>query len=153
VAKRWTPGKKSSSLTPPGFNPRAPIRGAWSYQDRHPTRYRWAKHVRPMVHKLYREMGGPDVIHCNTYVDHPEGYHRTLTSVDVWGPDGRNDPIGFDRGQRAFNLIWNDPGDPLIDWIIWRRTIRIRAEGFVARPFGDEPFEWHDDHVHVTFLK
>ena len=112
MAKAWTPGNKSASLVPPGFNPRPPIPGAPSYQDRHPTLYRWAKHVKPMIHKLYREMGGPSQIHVNTYLDHPEGFHRTLTSLDVWGGGGRNDPIGHAKGQRAFNLIWNDPGLP-----------------------------------------
>jgi hypothetical protein len=109
--------------------------------------------VKPMIHKLYREMGGPSQIHVNTYLDHPEGFHRTLTSLDVWGGDGRNDPIGHAKGQRAFNLIWNDPGLPLIDWIIWERRIRIRSEGFAPKPFGSTEFEFHDDHVHVTFLK
>jgi hypothetical protein len=153
MAKAWTPGNNSASLVPPGFNPRPPIPGADRYQARHPTRYRWAKHVKPMIHKLYREMGGPSQIHVNTYLDHPEGFHRTLTSLDVWGGGGRNDPIGHAKGQRAFNLIWNDPGLPLIDWIIWERRIRIRSERFVPKPFGNTEFEFHDDHVHVTFLK
>jgi hypothetical protein len=109
--------------------------------------------VKPMIHKLYREMGGPSQIHVNTYLDHPEDFHRTLTSLDVWGGGGRNDPIGHAKGQRAFNLIWNDPGLPLIDWIIWERRIRIRSERFVPKPFGNTEFEFHDDHVHVTFLK
>jgi hypothetical protein len=98
-------------------------------------------------------MGGPDEIHVNTYLDHPEGYHRTLDSLDVWGPAGRNAPVGFEKGQRAFDIIWNDPGLPLIEWIIWRRRIYVRAEGFVPRPFGSNPFEFHDDHVHVTFVR
>ena len=96
-------------------------------------------------------MGGPDEIHINTYVDHPEGYHRTLTSFDVWGPKGRNDPIGFAKGQRVFNIVWNDPGEPWIDWAIWNRKIYERPN-FVPRPFGSNSFEWHEDHNHFTFL-
>jgi hypothetical protein len=40
---------------------------------------------------------GPNEIHINTYLDHPEGFHRTLTSFDVWVPRGRGFPIGFDK--------------------------------------------------------
>jgi hypothetical protein len=121
--------------------------------ERHPTRYRWRRHVKPLIRKLYREMGGPDEIHINTYLDHPEGFHRTLTSFNVWGPAGRGDPIGFEKGERVRIIAFNDPGPPIIEWAIWQRTIRRRSEDYEPQPFGNEPFEFHEDHLHFTFLR
>ena len=149
----WTPGG-NDSLAPPGFRPKAPSKG--NFVQRHPTRYRWSRHVKPLIRKLYREMGGPDEIHINTYVNHPEGFHRTLTSFDVWGPGGRGDPIGFAKGERVRKLVFrlnNDPGLPTIEWAIWQRKIRRRSQNYEPRPFGDEPFEFHEDHLHFTFLR
>ena len=151
----WTPGGHDS-LVPPGFNPKAPIPNSHDYVKRHPTRYRWRKHVKPLIRKLYREMGGPDEIHINTYLDHPEGDHRTLTSFDVWGPRGRGFTIGREKGERVRKLVFrlnNDPGLPTIEWAIWQRTIRRRSQNYDPRPFGDEPFEFHNDHLHFTFLR
>jgi hypothetical protein len=150
----WTPGG-NDSLSPPGFTPKAPQRTG-NFVQRHPTRYRWSRHVKPMIRKLYREMGGPDEIHINTYVDHPEGDHRTLTSFDVWGPGGRGDPIGKAKGDRVRKKVFqfhNDPGMPTIEWAIWDHKIRRRRQKYRPVDFGDTKFEFHEDHVHVTFLK
>jgi hypothetical protein len=148
----WTPGG-NDSLVPPGFNPRAPIRNSPNYVDRHPTRYRWRKHVKPLIRKLYREMGGPDEIHINTYLDHPEGFHRTLTSFDVWGPRGRGFAIGFEKGERVRKIVFNDPGLPIIEWAIWQRQRFGIENDYKPRPFGDDKFTFHDDHLHFTFLR
>jgi hypothetical protein len=148
----WTPGGHDS-LVPPGFRPRAPIPTSPNYVERHPTRYRWRRHVKPLIRKLYREMGSPDEIHINAYLDHPEGCHRTLTSFDVWAPRGRGFDIGFDKGERVRKIVFNDPGLPIIEWAIWQRTIRRRSQNYEPRPFGDEPFEFHNDHLHFTFLR
>jgi GH25 family lysozyme M1 (1,4-beta-N-acetylmuramidase) len=153
----WHPGH-GDSLTPPGFKPKRRVIGSPNYVLDHPTRYRWQRHIEPLIRRLYRELGGPPEIHINTYVFHPPydppditRRHDTL-SFDVWGSGGRGRPIGASRGQTAFDLIWNDPGLPWIDWIIWNRTIRWRGDGFTPRPFGEGPFSWHEDHVHCTFL-
>jgi hypothetical protein len=71
---------------------------------------------------------GPNEIHINTYLDHPEGFHRTLTSFDVWGPRGRGFPIGFDKGERVSKIVFNDPGLSIIEWAIWQRKIRRRSQ-------------------------
>jgi hypothetical protein len=147
----WTPGG-NDSLAPPGFRPKAPIRNSRNFVERHPTRYRWRTHVKPLIRKLYREMGGPDEIHINTYLDHPEGLHRTLTSFDVWGPGGRGVPIGKAKGQRVFKIAFDDPGLPIIEWAIWQREIFSRENDYKPRPFGNNEFDFHDDHVHFTFL-
>jgi hypothetical protein len=140
-------------LVPPGFRRRAPIPNSLNYVERHPTRYRWRRHVKPLIRKLYREMGGPDEIHINTYLDHPKGLHRTLTSFDVWGPRGRGFAIGFDKGERVRKIVFNDPSLPIIEWAIWQRKIRRRSQNYEPRPFGDNKFEFHNDHLHFTFLR
>jgi hypothetical protein len=148
----WTPGGHDS-LVPPGFRPRDPIPDSEDYVLRHPTRYRWRKHVKPLIRKLYGQMGGPDEIHINTYLDHPEGLHRTLTSFDVWGPGGRGvEPIGRDKGQRVFRIAFDDPGLPIIEWAIWRRQVFRIENNYEPRPFGEDAFTFHDDHLHFTFL-
>jgi hypothetical protein len=150
----WTPGG-NDSLVPPGFNAKAPQRTG-SFVERHPTRYRWSRHVKPMIRKLYREMGGPDEIHINTYVDHPQNFSRTLTSFDVWGPGGRGDRIGKAKGDRVRRLVFqfhNDPGMPTIEWAIWQRQRFGIENDYKPRDFGDTPFEFHEDHVHCTFLR
>lgn len=155
----WQPGRPGEPLYPPGFEPKRRIIGSPIYMRNHPTRYRWNNHVEPLIRKIYLQMGGPEVVHINTYVWHPPfdpgiiDFRYDRLSFDTWGGGGRNDPIGQHKGQKVFDLIWNDPGEPYIDWIIWRRTIRIRHEGFRARPFGTDPFSWHDDHPHVTMLR
>lgn len=104
-----------------------------------------------VVRRLYAKFG--NAIHVNTYVEHPEGeWARDTISLDAWGPRGRNDPIGFELGQRVFDFLYHDPAPPDIDWIIWRRQIRVRSEGYVPRPWGTNPFEYHDDHPHVSYL-
>src|SRR5918994_3721095 len=150
----WTPGG-NDSLVPPGFTPKTPQRTG-SFVERHPTRYRWSRHVKPLIRKLYREMGGPDEIHINTYLDHPQGDHRTLTSLDVWGPGGRGDRIGKAKGDRVRRLVFqfhNDPGMPTIEWAIWQRQRFGIENDYKPRDFGEEPFEFHEDHVHCTFLR
>jgi hypothetical protein len=152
MGKLWTPQRPRHSLKPPGFRPLKPVLSSPIYQQRHPTRYRWRKPIIPLIRTLYRRLGTAN-IHVLTYLDHPEGFHRTLTSLDVWGGGGRNWPVGHSFGQAAFDLIWNYSGPPYIDWAIWERRIYIRAEGFVPRPFGTDPFTWHDDHDHETFME
>ncbi|HEX6709759.1 MAG TPA: glycoside hydrolase family 25 protein [Rubrobacter sp.] len=134
-------------LVPPGFVPLAVQPNSPNYQARHPTRYQWRDDVEDQIRRIYDVF--PNV-HINTYVDHPEGFRRDRDSFDVWGPGGRNDPIGFDRGQRVFEFVFNDPNPPLIEWCIWRRAIWTRASG-QFEPFGTNPFTFHDDHSHWTF--
>jgi hypothetical protein len=153
----WHPGH-GDSLDPPGFVRQRRVIGSPNYVLDHPTRYGWLNHIDPLIRHLYREMGGPPGIHVNSYVWHPPYNPPAITrrydrlSFDVWGGGGRGDPVGFEKGQWAFDLIWNYPGQPYINWVIWRRQIRSRRFDFVPGPWGSNPLEWHDDHVHVTFL-
>jgi hypothetical protein len=111
-------------LVPRGFVA-LPVRPG-NYQQRHPTRYQWREGVEAQIRRIYAMF--PNV-HINTYIDHPEGFGRDTDSFDVWGPGGRNDPIGFDLGQRVFDFVFNDPNPPLIEWCIWRRGMWTRASG------------------------
>jgi GH25 family lysozyme M1 (1,4-beta-N-acetylmuramidase) len=134
-------------LIPPGFRPLRVRAG--NYQDRHPTRYQWRDDVEAQIRRIYARFPS---VHINTYVDHPEGLGRDKDSFDVWGPGGRNDPIGFDLGQRVFDFVFTDPNPPLIEWCIWRRAIwERRTKEF--EPFGNNPFTFHDDHCHFTFVR
>jgi GH25 family lysozyme M1 (1,4-beta-N-acetylmuramidase) len=140
-------------LVPPGFV-RLPVQlNSPIYQDRHPTRYEWREDVEEQIRRIYARF--PNV-HINTYVDHPESFGRDRDSFDVWGPGGRNDPIdrriGSDLGQRVFEFVFNDPNPPLIEWCIWRRAMWTRASG-IFQPFGVDPFTFHDDHCHFTFMR
>jgi GH25 family lysozyme M1 (1,4-beta-N-acetylmuramidase) len=132
-------------LVPRGFVA-LPVRPG-NYQQRHPTRYQWREGVEAQIRRIYAMF--PNV-HINTYIDHPEGFGRDTDSFDVWGPGGRNDPIGFDLGQRVFDFVFNDPNPPLIEWCIWRRGMWTRASG-ITQPFGVDPITFHDDHCHFTF--
>lgn len=127
-----------------------PVPDSSYYQQRHPTRYTW----RPDVEAWARWLVDNYDVWCNTYYDHPEGYWRTKDSIDIWGSGGRNDPIHRDVGEDVFSVLWNDPGLPNIDWIIWQRVIYGGWNYWHGEPFGDgTAFTNHEDHIHVTYRK
>lgn len=163
----WHPGA-GDPLRPPEFGtpahpgPLRPIPNSLSYQERHPTRYQWRDDIADYIREIYRRFGGEGrrpSIHINTYVCHPEHPNpsiacRDTVSYDIWGEEGRNDPIGLDRGQKIFRFLFDDPGEPFIAWIIWNRRIWIRGDpgvdGTGFSPFGFNPFTFHEDHIHLT---
>lgn len=124
----------------------APVAG--NYQQRHPTRYTWRSDVEGWARYLVQNYD----VWCNTYWDHPENYWRDEDSFDVWGPGGRNDPLDWSVGDTVFNKLFNAKGAPYIEWIIWRRRIYGKWNGWKGQPFGTNAFEWHDDHIHCTYL-
>ena len=142
------PEPVETPLVPPGFVP-LPVRPGF-FLNRHPTRYEWRGDVEDQIRRIYARF--PDRVHINTYVDHPESFGRDRDSFDVWGLGGRGDPVGFDLGQRVFEFVFNDPNPPLIDWIIWRRAMWTRVSE-IFEPFGVDDFSFHDDHIHVTFMR
>ena len=161
MARGWNPGG-GDSLTPPGFVPKKRVVGSPVYVLNHPTRYRWAKHIVPCLKMIYREMGGPDVIHIDTYVWHPpynpdqqilRDYQMYM--ADFWNPGGRGDPIDRWKGERIINLAWNDPGEPILWYYIWRGVIHNRfVDDFAPRFFAspNDPFNYHGDHPHIGWL-
>jgi hypothetical protein len=144
----WDP--ETGSLAPPGFAKKQPIPSSPNYELRNPTRYEFRTDVEQIVRNLYKEFG-KDNISINTYVNHPEVAPRPNVSFDVWGPKGRDDPLPWGLGDQVFWHIFNDP-DPswTIEWCIWRRLIRSKLSGYVPQPYGNRPFEFHDDHIHET---
>src|SRR5215204_210883 len=144
----WSPGGRGD-LAPPDFRPKKRIIGSPSYVLDHPTRYSWSSHIVPLIRFLYRDLGGPEFIHINTYVWHPpyeepqilKRYDRL--SFDVWAGGGRGDALPWPIGDRVEELVWHYPGQPYIDWYIWRRRLFSRARGFEPIPWGTDPMTWH----------
>lgn len=142
------PGKDDGWLGPPKAKI-LPVVPGGTWLQQHPTRYTWRPYVRNYVDRLFTFYKG---ISINTYVDHPTGYRRDTTSLDVWDAKGRGYPLNPELGDAIFHYLLHDPTPPLVDWIIWKRRIYTRANGLRGVPFGNDPFSWHDDHIHVTFL-
>jgi len=144
----WNP--VTDSLAPPGFVKQRPIPSSPNYEVRNPTRYEFRADVEQVVRNLYKEFG-KDNISINTYVNHPEIAPRPNVSFDVWGPNGRDDPLPWGLGDQVFWHIFRDP-DPswTIEWCIWRRLIRFKKSGYVPQSYGTNRFEFHDDHIHET---
>lgn len=125
-----------------------PDPNSWDYEERHPTRYTWRADVEAWARYLVNNYN----VSCNTYYDHPEGFWRTEDSIDVWGPGGRDDDIDQDVGDEIFQLVFNDPGLPNIEWIIYKRRIYHAGNNWQGQPFGDgTKFTNHDDHIHITY--
>jgi predicted chitinase len=146
--KRW----QFTTLVPPGYRDVPPKLVSGSYVERHPSRYRWREDVADLIRELYR-LFGSDRIHINTYHDHPEDFGRDLTSFDVWDVKGRGHAIDPELGAEITRWLYRKAGAPHIDWIIWWAQWWDNSFPVgVWRPFGGDPFTWHKDHVHVTYV-
>lgn len=134
---------------------------AGDYLARHPTRYFFHPKVEEWARWLVDNYG----VSANTYYEHPEGYgwnvavtdsdgtkwYNENTSMDVWGPNGRGDPIDRTKGDQIFKQLFNYPNPPIINWIIWQATIYGAWNGWKGESFGTDDFSWHQDHIHVTY--
>jgi hypothetical protein len=133
------------------ISPEPPVHDNGTWMQRHPTRYTWRQDVEEMIIRILSRF--PDV-RINTYVDHPEGWGLDTLSYDVWGPAGRGDPVGTDRGQKIFDYIFNDTVPPSINWAIFRGWLWSRAGGWAR--YGDSADtvtdSVHEKHIHVTCL-
>jgi hypothetical protein len=84
----------------------------------------------------------------------PDGtvWYIQNTSFDVWGPQGRGDPIDRAVGQQVFDTLWQEPNPPNIHWIIWQETLYWPGNDWQGEPFGEgDPNRSHNDHIHVTY--
>jgi len=135
------------------------------FKDRFPTRYVW----RPDVEKLARWLVDNFNVSCNSYHENPiamgfagdpvastdpDGrvWYIENTSLNVWGPQGRFDPIDPTVGQQVFNVLFNDPNPPNIRFIIWQGTQYGAWNNWEGEWFGEgDPFRSHNDHIHVTY--
>jgi hypothetical protein len=123
-------------------------RGDGSYQDLYPTRYNWRSDVEEVARYLVDNYD----VSCNTYLNHPPGYWRDSDSLDVWGPEGRGDPLDPDLHDEVFNLIFNNGLPPWIEWTITKGWIWQSSSGW-SWWSGDtsEADEGHFRHMHFTF--
>lgn len=126
--------------------------GDGSYIDRHPTRWTWDPHVEKFARYVvdyYRSE-----VTANTYVDHPEGFGRDTTSVDLWGPGGRGDPIDSTIAKEIVDWQLADKKPPWIEWLI--------RNGYMWTPYNG--WQWfsgdtsavdngHYRHIHITFKR
>lgn len=133
-----------------------PDSSSWYYAVRNPTRYSWPGN-RDDVNTLACWLVNNYNVSVNTYHHHPEevwlrdGVSREYDSLDVWGPDGRGDPLDYDTGQEIFGVLFNDPNPPNIDWIIWQAVMYGAWNGWNGEGFGTDDFSWHYDHIHITY--
>ena len=132
------------------------------YQLRHPTRYEW----RPDIEEWPQWLVDNFNVTCNTYYEHPEGrgwevasyapdgteWYIMNTSFDVWGPAGRNDPLGSTVGWQIFSILMNYQPPPDIRWIIYFGQQYGAWNNWLGEWFADPgDFMYHGDHIHVTY--
>jgi hypothetical protein len=87
---------------------------------------------------------------CNTYVGHPwRGWGRV--SVDVWGPGGRGDPIGYDLGWKILGDVFNNPANPALRHTIYIHQLWTSFGGYSWWAPADHSGRLR--HVHLTFWK
>ena|SRR5215203_4394529 len=88
---------------------------AFPYVRAHPTNYNWREDIEQLTHRIVNSASFTERIWINTYQNHPPGgpddfwRHRDTTSFDVWGFDGRGDPLPKELGDRVFHVLFNDP--------------------------------------------
>lgn len=123
------------------------------YVRRHPTNYDWRADIERLTARLANMDRFYKKIWINTYKGHPPGWNRDTTSFDVWGFEGRGDPLPVDIGQQVFDEMFNDPNPPDIWWTIYRGRMWTRAGGEQASPPGPPDSDpQHNQHIHVTYL-
>ena len=130
------------------------------YVREHPTNYDWREDIEQLTHRIVNRESFRGYIWINTYERHPPGgeddfwRHRDTTSFDVWGFDGRGDPLPRELGDRVYHVLLHDLDPPDIWWIIWQGEIWSRFQVPRRRPFpdagGSDP--GHLTHIHVTYL-
>jgi len=171
MSNGWNPGQ-GDSLTPPGFEPKAPRPG--NYVDQHPTRYDWREDIEELIRLIYRRFGGPDQQEMNTYVNHPPnpdknsrsiwlGFDTQSLSLDVWGPTGRGEALPLERHRDIYKFLFNLDGAPDWWWAISRGEMWVRNrdvnlnprwEGHIEDAPGGPPDSDpdHERHIHLTLL-
>jgi hypothetical protein len=123
------------------------------YVRAHPTNYNWREDIERLTNRLVNREAFRGRIWINTYHHHPPGSPddhwrwRDTTSFDVWGFEGRGDPLPEGLGNQVYRVLFDDLDPPDIWWIIWLGEIWSRFERPRRRWDPD-----HFDHIHVTYL-
>lgn len=143
-----------------------------SYATDHPTNFNWRADVGRMVARTQHKW--PWLTYINTYWDHPPDYNiprrwpvdfYSSQSMDVWGGGGGKDNYSGFRGKKLdpvlggqiFDYLFNYPGKPDIDWIIYKGWMwwnpRTGGNGWQAAPWGPADSDaGHWNHIHVTYI-
>lgn len=135
---RW---KWPTANTPPNYN-------SYWYVERHPTRYSWRSDIEEWARYLVDNYD----VWCNTYYDHPEGWGRDTTSIDVWGSAGRGSALHWEVRQAVFDDMFYAEGAPYIEWLISNGWMWTRAGGWSW--FSDDASDadmGHWLHMHITY--
>lgn len=135
----------------PAYNPGgAPQPRAASYVLRHPTRYNWTPGVEKIARSIVTKFPGTSV---NTYVGHPPGWEQyERVSLDVWHENGRGVSLPSGLGDQVFKYVFNLPGAPHIEWIIYKGRMWTRSGGWQNAPGGaadSDPGHWK--HIHISY--
>lgn len=138
-----------------------------SYEDKHPTHFRWRDDVRARVNRLQAKW--PWKTYVNTYEWHPPYNPPTITrrydavSFDVWGGglDAKGDrylgyrgkPLPKELGVKIFRHLFYDPDPPDIYWIIWWGRMWVKGKGWGPAPSGPPDSDpEHNFHIHITYM-
>jgi predicted chitinase len=123
------------------------------YVRQHPTNYEWRDDIEKLTARIVNMDEFYKKIWINTYKGHPPGWNRDTTSFDVWGFEGRGDPLPKELGDKVFDVLFNDPDPPNIWWTIWQGRMWTRAGGWQASPPGPPGSDpQHNQHIHVTYV-
>lgn len=125
-----------------------------AYVRQHPTNYDWRDDIEKLTARLVNMEEFYKKIWINTYKGHPPGWNRDTTSFDVWGFEGRGDPLPVEIGEQVRDVMFEDPDPPDIWWIIYRGKMWTRRTGaWGASPPGPPDSDpQHNQHIHVTYL-
>lgn len=108
------------------------------------TSHNWVPWVAQIAQETMNAVGG---ITTNTYANHGgRGYWGEQHSVDHWGPGGRGDPVGTDKGNAVQSHILSKYASDIM-YYIWQGTIHGWG---TAKPYSD-PSDQHFDHLHATY--
>ncbi len=103
------------------------------YIDDHPTSFTWEPRVREVVRQLRARWDADTYV--NTYWWHPPYDPPVITerydsrSFDVWGPDGRGDPLDPVLGDKIWKWLFSNESPGQIHWIIYKGKMWISGYG------------------------
>ena len=133
----------------PGYVPWKEPKSSGTYTERYPTHFSFA----PAVERVARDVVNRFDVSVNTYYLHPPPapqYERV--SLDVWARAGRGHRLDPTVGQKVFDYLFSLPGEPDIEWAIYRGSIWQRGKGWGPSPSGPADSDpRHDHHIHISY--
>lgn len=118
-----------------------------------PTLYRWRPDVSANLQSCLNQLGPAT---GNTYRHHPRLLYRLFPGVawsrlsyDIWGPQGRGDPLPIPFGVSSINFHLGLSAGPRIRHMIWRHALWTSWGGWSVWNEDDHSGELR--HFHVTY--